>query len=100
MKSPLRSFPEIFDVGANVGEKAEWLSQRGLKVICVEPQPAMVDQLKTRFSGNRNVTVVPKALGSVSGSLETSISTRLPTLSTFAEHWKKGRFAGVEWDAA
>lgn len=89
----------VFDIGAHVGNKSEWFLERGLEVICVEPQPAMIQILRDRFASNPSATVVGKGVGSARGILQMSIATRSPVLSTFAEHWKHGRFSDVQWDS-
>lgn len=57
----------VFDVGANTGDKAAALLARGVKMVCVEPQPACVAVLNSRFHGNPNISIVPKGLGSRPG---------------------------------
>jgi FkbM family methyltransferase len=88
----------VFDVGAHNGEKSAWFLRRGARVVCVEPQPAMVARLKSRFADNGDVVIVPKGLGRAPGRLEMSINSQQPVLSTFSEDWKTGRFAGLTWD--
>jgi FkbM family methyltransferase len=88
----------VFDVGANQGDKAAWFLAKGARVVCVEPQPAMVEILHRRFDSNPNATIVPKGLGAKPGKLEMSINSNTPVLSTFSENWKTGRFAGAQWD--
>jgi FkbM family methyltransferase len=70
----------------------------GAHVVCVEPQPAMVQSLKERFPSNPRVSVVAKGLADRPGRLAMSINTAAPVLSTFAEQWKTGRFADQTWD--
>lgn len=88
----------VFDVGANNGDKAAALLSRGVKLICVEPQPACVALLNARFAGNPNVAVVPKGLAGRPGIMEMSINSKSPVLSTFSPEWKTGRFANETWD--
>lgn len=87
-----------FDIGANIGDEADFFVQRGMAVVCVEPQPDLANRLVQRFSGISRVNVVPMALGQRAGVALMSISSATPTLSTFASHWKQGRFAGYVWD--
>lgn len=89
----------VFDVGANGGDKADWFLKRGARVVCVEPQPAMIKLLQDRFAGNPLVDVVGKAVGPEIGELPMSICSEIPTLSTLSDTWKQGRFADVKWDA-
>lgn len=88
----------VFDVGANTGDKAAALLTRGVKLLCVEPQPACVAVLNSRFRGHPDVTIVPKGLGSRPGIMEMHINTRAPVLSTFSPEWMTGRFAHETWD--
>lgn len=59
-----------FDVGANVGKFTEVLLELGAKVVCVEPQEACLQQLHQSFGDNKNVIIVPKALGECEGEGE------------------------------
>jgi FkbM family methyltransferase len=88
----------VFDIGANLGDKTEWFASKGLAVVAVEPQPEILDQLISRFKGLLNVTICPFGVGRKRERLEMSISTHGHVLSTFADHWKKGRFSQVDWD--
>jgi FkbM family methyltransferase len=88
----------VFDIGANIGDKAAWFLQRGARVVCVEPQPDMVKVLREKFSGNKNIEIVPCGLGAENGDAKMYICSTAPVLSTFADHWKEGRFATQQWD--
>ena len=77
-----------------------WFTDRGIDVVCVEPQPALYQHLVARFADTPGVSVVGKGVGALRGTLQMSISTREPTLSTFASHWKEGRFANAQWDCS
>jgi FkbM family methyltransferase len=87
----------VFDVGANLGDKAQWFVDRGARVIAVEPQPKLIDHLKLRFSDNQLVTIVSKGLAEQAGELTMSISDN-HVLSTFSEDWKIGRFKNEKWN--
>ncbi|NTV49862.1 MAG: FkbM family methyltransferase [Geobacteraceae bacterium] len=88
----------VFDIGANRGNMAEELAMAGARVICVEPQPNLAQSIRNRFMDRPQITVVEKGLGALRGSLKMSISSEADILSTFAEHWKAGRFKHVTWD--
>jgi FkbM family methyltransferase len=88
----------VFDVGANIGAKAEMFLQRGARVVCVEPQPACLKTLQKKFSRNPNVTIVPEGLSEAPGTLNLSICSSANTISTFQERWKTGRFSDYKWD--
>lgn len=86
----------VFDVGANVGDKATQFLARGARVVCFEPQPACAETLRSRFAGESRVTVVQKGLADQAGTLTLSICDN-DTLSTFSEQWKHGRHARNRW---
>jgi FkbM family methyltransferase len=88
----------VFDIGANLGDKAEWFANRGVRVVAVEPQPALVQRLRERFTGNPLVKIVPKGLSFEPGILPMSINTKNHVISTFSAEWKTGRFSGETWD--
>lgn len=98
----IRNFVEagqiIFDVGANIGQKADFFIGIGAKVVCFEPQPNCVEALHQKYGHNPQVTIVNKGLAQHPGQMQLSISSDLNVLSTFSEKWKTGRFAGVNWD--
>ncbi|MFM8635698.1 MAG: hypothetical protein ACKOEX_12970, partial [Planctomycetia bacterium] len=50
----------VFDVGANVGNKAAQFLARGARVVWFEPPPAGGVRLRSRFGGAHNVTIVLK----------------------------------------
>lgn len=54
----------VFDIGANVGNKAAIFLRNGHRVICVEPSPASAGILRRRFKGVPNITVAEQACGS------------------------------------
>ena len=86
----------VIDVGANLGDKAEWFANRGVRVIAVEPQPKLVEALRKRFAKNLLVTVVPKGLAAQPGGMIMNISED-HVISTFSDEWKTGRFRNHTW---
>jgi FkbM family methyltransferase len=47
----------IFDVGANVGDKAEVFSRIAQRVVCFEPDPRLAEHLRRRFRNQPKVVV-------------------------------------------
>jgi FkbM family methyltransferase len=89
-----------FDVGANVGRRAEVFLQLGARVIAVEPQPVCLELLRKKYVGQPRVVVVGKALGRRPGLGELMLSPA-HTLSSMSEDWIKtvtssGRFRGFQ----
>jgi FkbM family methyltransferase len=52
-----RNVELIFDVGANVGDKAEVFSRIARRVICFEPDPRLAEHLRRRFRGCSRLVV-------------------------------------------
>lgn len=91
----LRPGELCFDVGANRGNRTAILADLGARIICIEPQPSCLKELRRRFVGNANVTIVGAAVGEREGSGELAVCEEEPTISTMSERWKsEGRFAG------
>jgi len=57
----------VFDVGANIGNRSAVFQSLCKKVIAVEPQIILAEQLKCRFKDS-NVTVVNEAVGAQPGT--------------------------------
>lgn len=88
----------VFDIGAHRGEKARPFLEQGCRLILVEPQPACLAVLAQRFADLPDVLIEPVGLADRSGVLPLSICEDAPTISTFSEAWKHGRFAGYRWE--
>ena len=89
----------FFDVGAHVGDKSQQFLNKKLKVLMIEPLPKCVEQLKLKFKNNKNIKILQKALGKKKGNTNLMINSKVPTLSTMSDHWKKGRFSNHTWDS-
>ncbi|RWM02090.1 MAG: FkbM family methyltransferase [Mesorhizobium sp.] len=53
----------FIDLGANIGDVARHPARLGMRVIAFEPDPIARAVLSRRFGRNKNVTIVPKAVG-------------------------------------
>jgi len=89
-----------FDIGANIGNRTSAFIDLGAKVICVEPQPTCVEELRKRFVDNSYVTILETAVGEKEGCKELAICTNEPSISTMSINWRqKGRFSkAYTWD--
>jgi FkbM family methyltransferase len=89
-----------FDVGANVGDRAEIFLELGARVVALEPQASCVRVLKRRFSGNDRLTIVEEAVGASEGTAELHICSCNNGISTLSQDWMtRGRHAGeYKWD--
>jgi FkbM family methyltransferase len=88
----------VFDVGAHTGATAGAFLAEGARVVCVEPQPQCVTELRRRFGASGRLSIVPVGLGAHEGRLTLSICSSSTVLSTFKDDWKQGRFAEHIWD--
>lgn len=88
----------VIDIGANVGNTVEQFLLSSEKVICFEPNPALVKHLTHRFS-NRPVVVDGRGVSNNKGTQTFKISNA-NTISTFSEDWiHNSRFTNsYNWD--
>jgi FkbM family methyltransferase len=84
----------VFDVGANIGNKAASYLALGARVVCFEPQPACAQALGARLPA---ATVEACALGRQAGEAELMVCDAAPTISTFVDKWRLGRFRDYTW---
>ena len=100
--SLIRSGTLVFDVGANMGNRARAFRALGARVVAVEPQPKCVAELERRFGRDANVTILQAALGETDGHATMHIAS-YHTLSSMSEDWidrvqESGRFSHYSWD--
>jgi FkbM family methyltransferase len=57
-----------FDVGSNVGDKAEVFLHLGARVVAFEPVPHCAREIAARCSNNPRLTVIQAAVGSAAGT--------------------------------
>lgn len=89
----------VFDIGANIGRMTRVFLGLGARVIAVDPQPYCLSMLERKFSGTDRVVIVPKGVGSASGSKTFHVSTRNHPTSTFsAEFIRQSRYSHRKWD--
>jgi FkbM family methyltransferase len=98
----IRNFVEVgdtvFDVGANIGQKADLYLAAGAKVICFEPQPDCLTILNQKYQQNPNAFIVNKGLAEQPGTMQLSVCSDANYISTFSQKWKTGRFANYDWN--
>ncbi len=93
-----------FDVGAHVGNRVGVFRRIGARVVAVEPQPDLVAVLRTLYGRDPAVVLEPCGVAARAGTGTLRLSTRTPTVSSFAESWIRqvsadARFGRVHWDA-
>ena len=92
-----------FDIGAHVGSRVRAWRKLGVHVVAVEPQPDLVRVLRLLFGRDRDVTLLPSAVGARAGRARLQISTATPTVSSMSRAWtetvaRDRRFARIRWD--
>jgi FkbM family methyltransferase len=91
----------VFDVGANVGHRAQIFARLCRQVVAVEPQAQCVRHLRSRFMFSRNVHIEQVALGDREGSalMSESDSHTISSMSErFIETVGKARFKDRHWE--
>lgn len=93
----------VIDVGAHVGERTAIFRELGARVIAVEPQLECVEILRSRFSRDDRVIVLPVALGETEGEQPMFVADAL-TISSMSPDWIEavkgsGRFSDHQWNA-
>lgn len=88
----------VFDIGANIGDTVEQFVLISSKVICFEPNPTLVSELRGRFE-NSSVVVDERAVSNKNGTQIFKISNA-NTISTLSEDWiTNSRFTeSYTWD--
>lgn len=93
----MTKFKLVFDIGGNIGKSSDYFKNISEKVICFEPNEAMITRLTGKFR-NSNVIVDGRGVSNVNGKQTFHISP-VSALSTFSQEWiTASRFSnGFEW---
>ena len=88
----------VFDIGANIGKTVEQFILVSDKVVCFEPNPKLVYELRRKFE-NFSVIVDERGVSNKNGIQIFRISNA-DTISTLSEDWiNNSRFTGsYNWD--
>lgn len=100
----LRSGSIAFDIGAHAGNRVRAFRRLGARVVAVEPQPDFVRMLTALYGADREVAIVPAAVGRAPGEATLLVSERTPTVTTLSAQWtatvaRDPSFRGVTWAA-
>jgi FkbM family methyltransferase len=93
-----------FDIGAHVGNRVRVFRRIGARVIAVEPQPDFVAVMRLLYGRDPGVFLEANGVAAEPGEGRLYLSTRTPTVSTFADSWIDdvqidSRFQRVKWDS-
>ena len=94
-----------FDIGAHVGNRVRVFRRIGAHVVAVEPQPDFVAMLRLLYGRDPDVTIEASGVAAGSGQGKLHLSSRTPTVSTFADSWMNDvqtdrRFQRIRWDTS
>lgn len=88
----------VFDIGAHVGDRVSSFRRLGARVVAVEPQALLIDALGHIHGRDPLVTIVPRALGAVSGRSALHLNTDNPTISTMSDAFVKHAEGSAGWE--
>jgi len=77
-----------FDIGANVGDWTEVMSDLGARVVAVEPQVEVAESLRERFVADPRVSVVRSAVGAAPGTELLHPAGTATTHSSMSDQWR------------
>jgi FkbM family methyltransferase len=93
-----------FDIGAHVGNRVRVFRRIGAQVVAVEPQPDFVALLRVLYGRDPAVVIEATGVAAKVGEGQLHLSSRTPTVSTFADSWMSDvqadrRFQKIRWDS-
>lgn len=77
----------VFDIGANLGDKAHLFLPHATKVVCIEPNPSAAAHLFERFKFTPKVTLVQNAVSNSVGHAELISFGDANPYNTLSEKW-------------
>jgi FkbM family methyltransferase len=88
----------VFDIGSHVGDRIASFRRLGARVVAVEPQPALIATLRLLYRRDRDVTLIPAAVGAAAGELELHLNLDNPTVSTASTAFIAAAGAAPGWE--
>lgn len=83
-----------FDIGGCFGDITQIFLDLQATVVCVEPQQICLDILDKKFSKNKSVHIIPKAVSNKKASAVLFTSSIEPAIATLSSQWKnQSRFS-------
>jgi FkbM family methyltransferase len=77
----------VYDVGANLGDKAEVFRRIPARVVCFEPDRTNIEFLRQRFRNRPEVMIVGKALSDRVGTAEFHVFEEGDAFNTLSPKW-------------
>jgi len=76
-----------FDLGAHVGNRIWAWRRLGVRVVALEPNPALLGRLQRWFGRDPEVTLLGLAAGAVSGTARLHTSRMHPAVASLSSEW-------------
>lgn len=87
-----------FDIGAHVGDRVASFRRLGVRVVAIEPQPALARVLRLFYGRDRMVTIEPIAVGRSEGKIELKLNPPNPTVATASDAFVKAARGAPGWE--
>ena len=86
-----------FDIGSHVGDRIASFRRLGMRVVAVEPQPALARLLRLLYGRDPNVTIVQAALGARPGETTLYVNVDNPTVNTLSSEFIRAADGAPGW---
>jgi FkbM family methyltransferase len=87
----------VFDIGSHVGDRIASFRRLGCRVVALEPQPALVRLLRLLYGRDRNVAIVPAAIGAAPGEISLHLNLANPTVATASTAFIAAAAGAARW---
>jgi len=86
-----------FDIGSHVGDRIASFRRLGMRVVAVEPQPALARLLRLLYGRDPKVTIVQAAVGAWSGETTLHVNVDNPTVNTLSSEFIRAADGAPSW---
>ncbi len=93
----LRAGELAFDIGAHVGDRIASFRRLGARVVAAEPQPLCLRALRLMHGRDRDVVLMPTAVGECDGRLALYVNRANPTVSSASVKFIAAAAGAVGW---
>jgi FkbM family methyltransferase len=87
-----------FDIGSHVGDRVASFRRLGMRVVAVEPQPALATLLRILYGRDREVTVVQAAVGAEPAEALMHLNIDNPTVTTLSAEFVRAADGQPGWE--
>jgi FkbM family methyltransferase len=87
----------VFDIGSHVGDRIASFRRLGLRVVAVEPQPALARLLRLLYGRDPGVSIVQAAVGAEVGETTLHLNLDNPTVNTLSADFMRAADGDPAW---